>query len=221
MRPTCRLSLAALPTFLFLFGAQAAADALSRPAPTGTPPVAAAIARARLEVERGVRYDSSYVRLAYPSGDVDAGQGVCTDVVVRAYRAAGVDLQAKIHEDVVRDRAAYEPFVKAPDTNIDHRRVGPLKIWFERHATTLPLGDASTYRPGDVVVWSFSCKSAGPGCPPQHIGVVSDKKGPRGLPLVIHNLGPAPTEDDALDAWTRIGHFRGPWSGSDKTPLAH
>lgn len=171
-------------------------------------PASAAIARARTEVDRGVRYDSSYVPLKYPNGDVSPDQGVCTDVVVRAYRAAGVDLQAKVHEDVVRDQGAYGAFVKAPDANIDHRRVGPLKTWFERHAKKLPLDDTATFQPGDVVVWSFSCKAASAGCYPHHIGVVSDKKGARGLPLVIHNLGPRPSEDDMLDAWTRIGHFR-------------
>lgn len=171
-------------------------------------PARRAISRARLEVARGVRYDPSYVPLSYPAGDVAQDHGVCTDVVVRAYRAAGVDLQVKVHEDVVRDKDAYGAFVKAPDANIDHRRVGPLKTWFERHAKRVSLEDVTTYQPGDVVVWSFSCKAASPGCYPHHIGVVSDKQGARGLPLVIHNLGPSPSEDDMLDAWTRIGHFR-------------
>lgn len=178
------------------------------PRPARADPVADAVSRARLEVARGVSYDPSYVRLAYPGGDVAADRGVCTDVVVRAFRAAGLDLQAKVHADVLAAPAAYAPWVKTADANIDHRRVGPLRVWLSRHAVALPLDDAQSYRAGDVVVWSFGCKSAGPGCYPHHVGLVSDKKGARGLPLVVHNLGPSPTEDDALDRWTRVGHFR-------------
>jgi len=170
------------------------------------------VARARKEVERGVVYDPGYVRLSfrdeadtgravYPGGDLEPGRGVCTDVVVRALRAAGIDLQSRVHADILARPAAF-PSVVAPDVNIDHRRVGPLLTYLRAHATS-PRGD--DWRPGDVVVWAFQ---ACPRCTPDHVGVVSDRKGPRGLPLVIHNLGPHPTEDDVLDAWTTLGHFR-------------
>ena len=90
-------------------------------------------------------------------------------------------------------------------TNIDHRRVGPLMIYLNRHATKLSITDASSYKAGDIVVISFgTC----PSCSPQHIGVVSDKMGSHGLPLMIHNMGPHPSEDDTIDAWTRLGHYR-------------
>jgi len=170
------------------------------------------VARARQEVARGVAYDPSYVRLSfrderdtghavYPGGDLDPARGVCTDVVIRSMRAVGVDLQAEVHADIVAHPAAY-PRVSSPDANIDHRRVGPLLTYLRAHAREVPDGDV---RGGDVVVWAFGrC----PHCNPDHVGIVSDRQGPRGLPLVIHNIGPRPTEDDVLDAWTRLGHFR-------------
>ncbi len=167
---------------------------------TASPPV---VARAREEVARAVSYDPSWYAIRYPNGDVDARVGVCTDVVIRGYRAINVDFQKLVHEDVVRNPAAYEPFVKTPDRTIDHRRVGPLLTYLRRHAKSLDKnGD---YEAGDIVVISFN---ACPTCSPQHVGVVSDRKGPRGIPLLIHNMGPTPREDDTLDAWTHLGHFR-------------
>ena len=194
--------------------ATATATAASTLTPT---PTARVIARAREEVSRGVAYDPSYVALHYPGGDVDPQSGVCTDVVIRSYRAAGFDFQKLVHEDVLRAPTAYEPWVKTPDANIDHRRVGPLLVYVRRHARSLPLDVPCSRRPGcagsidrdyaagDIVVISFV---ACPSCNPAHIGVVSDKMGPRGLPLLIHNMGPTPREDDTLDAWTHLGHFR-------------
>ena len=167
---------------------------------TSSPPV---VARAREEVTRGVNYDSRYYGIRYPNGDVDPSIGVCTDVVVRSYRAIHVDFQKLVHEDVLRNPSAYEPYVKTPDATIDHRRVGPMLTYLRRHAKALDKnGD---YAPGDIVVISFN---ACPACSPQHVGVVSDRKGPRGIPLFIHNMGPTPREDDTLDAWTHLGHFR-------------
>jgi uncharacterized protein YijF (DUF1287 family) len=141
--------------------------------------------------------------MKYPNGDIDPTLGVCTDVVIRGYRAAGVDFQKLVHEDVLRAESAYEPWVKKPDATIDHRRVGPLLTYLRRHARSLAVD--KDYAAGDIVVISFT---ACPACGPQHIGVVSDKVGPRGVPLLIHNMGPTPREDDTLDAWTHLGHFR-------------
>ena len=166
------------------------------------------VSRARLEVSRSVTYDSSYVPLAYPHGDPPPDRGVCTDVVVRSLRATDVDLQQLIHEDILRRPSAYTT-VKHPDQNIDHRRATPMLVYLRSHATSLPttFDDASraTWQPGDIVVWSFRpC----PSCNPDHVGIVSDVRGPRGLPLVLHNIGPAPSEDDRLDAFNVLGHFR-------------
>jgi uncharacterized protein YijF (DUF1287 family) len=134
---------------------------------------------------------------------------VCTDVVIRSLRTTGIDLQQLVHEDILRRRTAYST-VTRPDRNIDHRRVTPMLTYLRTHATSLPKAfaeetDLATWEPGDVVVWAFKpC----PACSPDHVGIVSDRKGPRGLPLVLHNIGPTPSEDDRLDAWTVLGHFR-------------
>ena len=168
------------------------------------------VSRARLEVSRAVTYDSSYVPLAYPDGDPSLDRGVCTDVVIRALRTTGIDLQQLVHDDILRRPAAYAS-VTRPDRNIDHRRVSPMLAYLRTHATSLPTtfdGEAlATWQPGDVIVWGFRpC----PACTPDHVGIVSDVRGPRGLPLVLHNIGPVPSEDDRLDAWTVLGHFRVP-----------
>ncbi|MCL2779305.1 MAG: DUF1287 domain-containing protein [Polyangiaceae bacterium] len=206
--------------FLVLLGGAASAagePSPSRVAPAPPAPESASarasqvdrvLARARLEVERWVIYDPTYVPIAYPNGDVAENRGVCTDVVVRAFRAVDIDLQRLIHQDILRRPAAYTT-VKRPDTNIDHRRVAPMLTYMRGAWKSLTTKrDASTWQewqPGDVIVWSFlPC----PKCSPNHVGIVSDKKGSRGLPLVIHNLGPFPREDDKLDAWTVLGHFR-------------
>jgi uncharacterized protein len=167
------------------------------------------VARARLEVERAVVYDPAWFPIAYPNGDPPADRGVCTDVVIRALRATGIDLQQRVHEDILQRPKAY-PTVPRTDRNIDHRRVGPLLVYLRGHATALPKtfeeGAArASWQPGDVVVWGFRpC----PACTPDHVGIVSDRRGPRGLPLVLHNIGPKPSEDDRLDAFTVLGHFR-------------
>jgi uncharacterized protein YijF (DUF1287 family) len=194
--------------FLWTFVALAAtetaawAEGPAPPAPRSSP----VVARARLEVARAVTYDPAWAAIPYPNGDPAPDRGVCTDVVIRSLRAAGIDLQQRIHEDILRRPAAYTT-VTRPDRNIDHRRVTPMLTYLRAHAASLPktFEDASSWRPGDVVVWAFRpC----PACSPDHVGIVSDRVGPRGLPLVLHNLGPAPTEDDRLDAWTILGHFR-------------
>jgi uncharacterized protein len=180
---------------LALVSSSAAADG-------GAPFIEAVLARARAEVARAVVYDPSYVRLAYPGGDVDPSRGVCTDVVVRALRDGGIDLQARVHEDVLARPRAYARYVTRPDANIDHRRVGPLAVWLDAHAEALPLRP-SAFVSGDLVVWSLHGANG-----LDHIGIVSDRVGARGLPLVIHNIGPAPTEDDVLDSWPIARHWR-------------
>jgi uncharacterized protein YijF (DUF1287 family) len=168
----------------------------------GPSPIASrVIARAREEVTRRVTYDPRYVPIAYPNGDVDPSRGVCTDVIVRALRVAGIDLQAKVHEDALARPRAYARFVSHPDANIDHRRVGPLAVWLDAHATRLPA-DGAEFAAGDLVVWSFGSDGA-----PDHIGIVSDRRGASGSPLVIHNIGPTPSEDDSLHAWRIVGHW--------------
>jgi uncharacterized protein YijF (DUF1287 family) len=121
-----------------------------------------------------------------------------------------VDFQKLVHEDILARPAAFTG-VSHPDTNIDHRRVTPLLTYLRdpAHARSLPttFGETTlpTWQPGDIVVWAFRpC----PSCTPDHVGIVSDRIGPRGLPLVLHNIGPRPSEDDRIDEFTVLGHFR-------------
>lgn len=158
-------------------------------------------ARAQL----GDVYDPSYVKLGYPNGDVAAGRGACTDVVVRALRGAGYDLQALVHRDMKAHRAAYPRRRGARlDANIDHRRVPNLMRFLARSGTTLSRDGAARaqWRPGDIVCWRLPSGL-------DHIGIVSDRRNARGVPLAIHNLS-ACAEEDVLAAWTVQGHFRFP-----------
>lgn len=152
-------------------------------------------------------YDGSYRSIAYPMGDVPDSVGVCTDLVVRAYRGVGLDLQQLVHEDM---RANFDEYpaiwgLRAPDTNIDHRRVPNLQTFFSRHGTVLPVtGNGDDYRPGDLVTWML------PGNLP-HIGIVADQHSTDGLRrLIVHNIGAGPALDDILFRYTVTGHYRFP-----------
>lgn len=161
-------------------------------------------AAAREQVGVTVVYDGAYQRLRYPGGDVPVERGVCTDVVVRAFRRLGIDLQVEVHEDMGR---AWEAYPRAwglsrRDRNIDHRRVPNLATWLRRHGQLLGTGgDATSYEAGDLVTWRLPS-----GLP--HIGIVSDRANGAGVPLVIHNIGAGTAEEDVLFAWTVTGHFR-------------
>jgi uncharacterized protein YijF (DUF1287 family) len=162
--------------------------------------VAAAVAQTRTRVT----YDGSYRRIGYPGGDVPVTIGVCTDVVIRAYRKVGVDLQVKVHEDMKRAFAAYprQWGMAGPDTNIDHRRVPNLQTFFRRAGAALPISrDGAAYQPGDLVTWML------PGNLP-HIGIVSAQKSAAGTPLIVHNIGRGPEIEDVLFKYTITGHYR-------------
>ena len=165
------------------------------------------IEAARAQVGVTVTYDGSYRKLAYPGGDVSVERGVCTDVLIRAYRKAGMDLQVLVHEDMGRAFDAYPHLwgLQRPDSNIDHRRVQNLKVFFSRHGKSLPVSaSAADYSPGDIVVWRLPS-----GLP--HIGLVSSWQVPgTGRPLVIHNIGQGTQEEDILFAYVITGHYRYP-----------
>jgi uncharacterized protein YijF (DUF1287 family) len=164
------------------------------------------VAAARAQVGVTTVYDGRYERLDYPGGDVPIERGVCTDVLVRAFRATGLDLQVAVHEDMRRAFAAYPPLwgLTAPDRNIDHRRVPNLETWFTRHGERgAGSDDAAAYLPGDIVSWRLPN-----GLP--HIGLVSDRRSDAGVPLVIHNIGAGTREEDVLFAWALRGHWRLP-----------
>jgi uncharacterized protein YijF (DUF1287 family) len=160
---------------------------------------------ARQQTQSDVRYDGSYTRIGYPMGDVPSNRGVCTDVVIRAYRAIGIDLQVLVHEDMRAHFARYPHLwgLRQPDTNIDHRRVPNLQKFLERADAQIPTArTAAAYLPGDLVTWML------PGNLP-HIGIVSDRQAPRsGNPLIIHNIGAGPAEEDMLFAYPITGHYR-------------
>jgi uncharacterized protein YijF (DUF1287 family) len=164
------------------------------------------VSRARKEIDRVTIYDASWRETnGYPMGDIPWNRGACTDVVVRSLRAVGIDLQALVHEDVFFDPSAYG--VREADTHIDHRRVTSLMTFFQRNTLSLTTNVAlkDEFRPGDIVFFAWVWTR---GAPPEHVGIVSDKKNARGLPLVIQNGGPKPTENDTLDHGRLIGHFR-------------
>jgi uncharacterized protein len=159
-------------------------------------------------------YDPSYVKLDYPNGDVPIETGVCADVVVRAFRKAGIDLQKELHEDMKKNFAKYPRKwgARKPDTNIDHRRVPNLMTWFDRQGKTLPITKgAKDYLPGDVVAWDLD-----KGLP--HIGMVSKIKveGTERY-AVVHNIGLGARIEDVLFTWKIIGHYRYFEQKQDKT----
>jgi uncharacterized protein YijF (DUF1287 family) len=154
-----------------------------------------------------VRYDSSYVRIPYPGGDVPADTGVCTDEIIRSYRAVGIDLQKEVHEDIFHNWNAYPHDSRwkqaHPDSNIDHRRVPNLAVFFGRKGETLRITyGADDYSPGDLVTWDL-----GGGVP--HIGIVVDRRSAQGgRYLVVHNVGDGPRMEDVLFRWKITGHYR-------------
>ena len=164
--------------------------------------VAAAIDR----THHPVRYDPSYVRIPYPGGDVPADTGVCTDEIIRSYRVVGVDLQREVHEDMTKNFSAYPGRWRwrlgRPDSNIDHRRVPNLRVFFERKGEKLPITNlAEDYKPGDLVTWDL-----GGGVP--HIGIVVDRRTTRGHYMIVHNIGQGPRIEDVLFKWKITGHYR-------------
>ena len=153
-----------------------------------------------------VTYDPSYFSIPYPGGDVPADKGVCTDEVIRSYRAVGVDLQKEVHEDMKANFAAYPRRfgLTRTDTNIDHRRVPNLMTFFERQGASLPVTDrAGDYKPGDVVTWDL-----GNGL--THIGIVVNipSDADEGRLLIEHNIGAGPQIEDVLFNWKITGHYR-------------
>ena len=168
-----------------------------------------ALSNAAIERTRhNVRYDGKYLKIGYPWGDVPKSIGVCTDVVIRAYRKLGIDLQQEVHKDISADFYAYPNLTKwgleRPDPNIDHRRVYNLQAFFKRHKAELPRSrNPKDYKPGDLVTWMV-----GPQFP--HIGVVVNvpsKADPNRL-MISHNIGRGPQIEDILFSFPMTGHYR-------------
>ena len=178
------------------------AEAQVRPA---TARAKALIAAARRQVGVTLAYDPAYTALDYPGGDVPRGKGVCTDVLIRAYRDAfGLDLQVEVHRDMAAAFRAYPKrwSLKRPDRNIDHRRVPNLETFWTRQSARLPIpARAEDWQPGDLFTTLIEGRLP-------HTGIVSDRLAGNGNPLVIHNIGSGAREEDMLLAWRPTGRFR-------------
>lgn len=159
---------------------------------------------AKKQIGITISYDPAYRKLAFPRGDVPIETGVCTDVIVRAYRLQNIDLQQLVNHDMKTNWSVYPKHwgLQSTDKNIDHRRVPNLEIYFERHGQSLSITDKDSFRPGDIVTWRL------PNGNLPHIGVVSDNKAADGAPLIIHNIGRGTQEENILFAYPITKHFR-------------
>lgn len=165
----------------------------------------AIVKAAKAQIGKTRLYDPAYVSLSYPKGDVPLDRGVCSDVVIRALRGSGQDLQQLVHEDMRQNFGQYPKNwgLKSTDRSIDHRRVPNLETFFTRQKKSLPVSqNGRDYQAGDIVSWRLSN-----GLP--HIGIVSDtlnaKKTHR---LIVHNISSGAKEEDVLFKWKIIGHYR-------------
>ncbi len=150
-------------------------------------------------------YDPAYVSLTYPGGDVSASTGVCTDVIVRAYRQIGIDLQRSVHEDMQRNFAAYPQIwgLKQPDKNIDHRRVANLMTFFKRRGAELPISkNSADYLPGDLVTYDLGEKIG------LHIAIVTNIKDNHGYYQMVHNACCGTKVETIPRSWKINGHYR-------------
>jgi len=181
---------------------QAAARARSRAA---SPLAQSLIAAARKQIGVTLTYDPAYTQLSYPGGDVSRSKGVCTDVVVRAYRDAfGIDLQKEVHQDMSGHFSEYPKIwgLKQPDPSIDHRRVPNLAAFWTRLRSRLPIpAQPAGWQPGDLFTMMIDKQHP-------HTGIISDRLADYGNPLVIHNIGQGTHEQDWLFAWPLTGRFR-------------
>ncbi|NJK96331.1 MAG: DUF1287 domain-containing protein [Bacteroidales bacterium] len=151
-----------------------------------------------------VMYDPAYFKISYPNGDVPSNKGVCTDVIIRAYRKLGIDLQKEVHEDMKVNFSTYPKIwgLKKPDTNIDHRRVPNLMVFFKRHGSVKPVTlNPGDYDPGDIVCWNLGGSIT-------HIGLVVNKKSADGSRfMIVHNIGAGQVLEDVLFRYKIIGHY--------------
>ncbi|REC57546.1 DUF1287 domain-containing protein [Chryseobacterium piscium] len=152
-----------------------------------------------------VTYDPAYYSIKYPNGDVASDKGVCTDVVIRAYRKLGIDLQKEVHEDMKKNFSKYpKKFgLKRPDTNIDHRRVPNLMVFFAKFGQSKSIEtNPALYAPGDIVTWLLPGNLT-------HIGIVVNKKSADGKRyLIVHNIGAGQVIEDCLFKFDITGHYQ-------------
>jgi uncharacterized protein YijF (DUF1287 family) len=156
-------------------------------------------------IDPNIAYTPSYVTISYPKGDVPAKTGVCSDVVIRAYRKLNIDLQKEVHEDMKANFYKYPKKwgLKSCDTNIDHRRVPNLEVFFTRKGEKLEVSDnPNDYKTGEIVTWMIGGKLP-------HIGIVTHKKSSDGKrPMLVHNIGGGQVLEDCLFDYEIVGHFK-------------
>ena len=157
-------------------------------------------------IDSSIDYDPAYFSIKYPNGDIPANKGVCTDVVIRSYRKLDIDLQKEVHEDMVENFSKYPNLKKwgmtKTDTNIDHRRVPNLEVFFERKGMKLPVTqNPADYKTGELVTWMINNKLP-------HIGIVTNKKSEDGeRNLIVHNIGGGQVLEDCLFEYKIVGHY--------------
>jgi uncharacterized protein YijF (DUF1287 family) len=156
-----------------------------------------------------ITYNGDYFSIEYPNGDIPKRFGVCTDVIIRSYRQVNIDLQKLLHEDIRDNFSDYPikrhwPSQRNPDSNIDHRRVPNLEVFFSKYGKSLPISNnKDDYKPGDIITWDLK------GSSPWHIGIVTNKISPRtNNPLIVHNIGRGPVIDDMIFNFPIRGHYR-------------
>ncbi len=181
-------------------------DAQLRPLPDNAPVALKQMVQGAMEQpDYTFYYDPAYIKLEYPGGDVPLERGVCTDVVIRAFRKAGTDLQKQVHEDMKQNFAEYPTKwgLSKPDTNIDHRRVPNLRTYFKRTRKEVPVtSEAQDYKPGDVVSWDL-------GTGVDHIGIVTNMwSRSANAYLIVHNIGSGARIENVLFSWQITGHYR-------------
>lgn len=158
-------------------------------------------------VDASIDYDPAYFTIKYPNGDVPKNKGVCTDVIIRAYRKLNIDLQKEVHDDLKANFSKYPNLkkwgLKKPDTNIDHRRVPNLEVFFARKGQKLVISNnPDDYKTGELVTWMIGKKYP-------HIGIITNKKSPNGKrPMIVHNVGNGQLLEDCLFDYEIVGHFK-------------
>jgi len=179
---------------------------LAKPLPANASPQLKLLIEAAIEQSKVTTgYDPSWVKIDYPNGDVPSDTGVCSDVLVRAFRKAGIDLQKEVHADMTRAWSEYPKKwgASGTDTNIDHRRVLNLMTYFDRQGKSQPItNNRADYLPGDVVAWDLSDGL-------EHIGILTNLSSePDQHYLIVHNIGSGAKIEDVLMAWKIVGHYR-------------
>lgn len=196
------------PVYLFLFLISFLTTEYNGPIQTANTLFTTKLSDASIAIiNPNIIYDPSYFAIKYPNGDVPKNKGVCTDVIIRSYRKLGIDLQKEVHEDMKSNFSQYPNLKKwgmtKTDSNIDHRRVPNLEVFFTRKGTKLVVSkNANDYKTGEIVTWMINNKLP-------HIGIITNRKSTDGKRnLIVHNVGNGQVLEDCLFSYTIVGHYK-------------